>query len=307
MHLTPLPILKPWALAPGATIGIVAPASPFKKDELEQGMGILQHMGFHVRLSEGLFDARGYLAGEDHQRADRLLAMFSDPDVDAVMCARGGYGSMRILPLLDYEMIRAHPKPFVGFSDISALHHAIFMKTGMVTFHGPVVCSLGQVEDSSRIMLRQALCGQLPRAVVAPAMRPLLPGAAEGRLAGGNLTVLCHLLGTAFAPCFSGCILFIEDCGESLYRIDRMLTQMKLAGCFEGLGGIILGSFKDCGAEADIYILVTQIFEGCRVPIVAGLPAGHADSNWTLPLGANARLDADKAELIFLESAAIER
>ncbi|MBI5062534.1 MAG: LD-carboxypeptidase [Desulfatitalea sp.] len=302
MSMTFMSPLKPAALQPGATIGIVAPASPFQRDELEQGLGALRNMGFGIRLAEGLFDVRGFLAGEDHRRAAQLIAMFRDPAVDAVICARGGYGCLRILPLLDFDLIRAHAKPFVGFSDITALHHAFFMKTGMVTFHGPVVCTLGKDADLSRSALRQALCGQLPQAL-AVNLRSILPGMAEGRLAGGNLTTLCHLLGTPFAPLFDGCILFIEDRGEALYRIDRMLTQMKLSGCFDGLAGIILGSFKDCGAEADICNLVTQLFEERDIPIMAGLPAGHAESNLTLPLGINVRLDADKGELILLESA----
>lgn len=303
MSITPLPILKPAALQAGDTIGVVAPASPFQKNDLEQGLQILQGMGFNIRLAEGLFDARGYLAGEDHRRAAGLVGMFADPGVDAVMCARGGYGCLRLLPLIDYDLIRVHPKPFVGFSDITALHHALFLKSGMVTFHGPVVCSLGKDEESSRTALRQALCGQMPRVVTAPGMRTVLPGTAEGRLAGGNLTVLCHLLGTAFAPSFAGCILFIEDCGEALYRIDRMLTQMRLAGCFEGLCGITIGSFKDCGAEADICKLIAQVFEGRQIPVLAGLPAGHTERNRMLPLGVHVRLDADKGELILLESA----
>jgi muramoyltetrapeptide carboxypeptidase len=303
MSMPLMTVVKPTALSPGATIGIVAPASPFQKDELEQGVGILRDMGFNVRLAEGLFDVRGYLAGEDHLRAAQLMAMFSDDTVDAVMCARGGYGSIRILPLLDYELVRAHPKPFVGFSDITALHHAFFMKSGMVTFHGPVACTLGKDETFSRSALRQALCGHLPTILADKGVHSILPGTAEGRLAGGNLTILCHLLGTPYAPSFKGCILFIEDCGEALYRIDRMLMHMKLSGCLEGVTGIMLGSFKDCGPEADICNLVASVFDDRVIPITAGWPAGHAESNLTLPLGIRARLDADKGELVLLECA----
>ena len=303
MSVTQLPLIKPAALQTGATIGIVAPASPFQKDELERGLEILRHMGFRVRLADGLFDVHGYLAGEDERRAAQLLDMFRDATVDAILCARGGYGCMRILPLLDYGLIRRNPKAFVGFSDITALHQAFCMQSGMATFHGPVVCTLSSDEDLSRSSLLEALSGQLPAAVSGAQMRSILPGMAEGRLVGGNLTILCHLLGTPFANSFDGCILFIEDCGEALYRIDRMLTQMKLSGCLDGLAGIMLGSFKDCGAEADICNLVVQLFEEREIPIVAGLPAGHAKRNITLPLGIHVRLDAEKAELIFLESA----
>jgi muramoyltetrapeptide carboxypeptidase len=303
MSMPPLPLIKPAALQPGATIGIVAPASPFPKDELEQGLEILRQMGFGVRLADGLFDVLGYLAGEDGRRAAQLMEMFQDATVDAIMCARGGYGCLRILPLLDYHLIRRHPKPFVGFSDITALHQVFCMQSGLVTFHGPVVCTLSKDEALSRSALLETLTGHLPAAVSGGQMRSILPGVAEGRLTGGNLTILCHLLGTPFAPSFDGCVLFIEDCGEALYRIDRMLTQMKLSGCFEGLAGIMLGSFKDCGVEADICNLVRRQFEDREMPIVAGLLAGHAKKNVTLPLGIRVRLDADKAELIFLESA----
>ncbi len=303
MSMTPLPLIKPAALQPGATIGIVAPASPFQKDELEKGLEILRHMGFRVRLADGLFDVLGYLAGEDARRAAQLMEMFRDATVDGIMCARGGYGCMRILPLLDYHLIRRHPKPFVGFSDITALHQVFCMQSGMVTFHGPLVCTLSKDEELSRTSLLETLSGQLPAAVSGAQMRSILPGVAEGRLTGGNLTVLCHLLGTPFAPSFDSAILFIEDCGEALYRIDRMLTHMKLSGCLEGLAGIVLGSFKNCGTEADICNLVRQQFEERAIPIVAGLSAGHAQRNVTLPLGIHVRLDADKAELSFLESA----
>ncbi|MBI5895448.1 MAG: LD-carboxypeptidase, partial [Desulfobacterales bacterium] len=244
MSMTSLPLIKPAALQPGATIGIVAPASPFPKDELEQGLEILRYLGFRVRLADGLFDVLGYLAGEDARRAAQLMEMFQDATVDGIMCARGGYGCMRILPLLDYHLIRRHPKPFVGFSDITALHQVFCMQSGMVTFHGPLVCTLSKDEDLSRSSLFETLSGQLPAAVSGAQMSSILPGVGEGRLTGGNLTVLCHLLGTPFAPSFAGAILFIEDCGEALYRIDRMLTHMKLSGCFEGLAGIVLGSFK---------------------------------------------------------------
>ncbi|MFZ1985394.1 MAG: LD-carboxypeptidase [Desulfatitalea sp.] len=302
MAIAQITPIKPRALKPGATIGIVAPASPFKRDDLEQGLAILQNMGFGVRLAEGLFDTRGYLAGEDFCRAAQLQEMFGNVAVDAIMCARGGFGCMRILPLLDYELIRVNPKLLMGFSDITALHHALFVKAGLVTLHGPVVCTLGKADDSTRSSALQAFSGTSPNRLTAPALRAIQPGKGEGRLVGGNLSTLCHLLGTPFAPSYADCILFVEDRGEALYRIDRMLVQMKLAGCFEGVAGIVLGSFKDCGDEADIGDLVAQLFAGSDVPISAGWPAGHGECNWTLPLGIMARLDADKGELAFMES-----
>lgn len=295
--------LKPRRLKPGATIGVVAPASPFKREALEQGVAVLHASGYRTRLADGLFEKNGYLAGHDRHRADQLHAMFLDQRVDAIMCARGGFGSMRILALLDYALIRSHPKPFVGFSDITALHHTIFTHTGMVTFHGPMVCTLGRADAQTRASWQAVLSGSRPAGPLTGNHRALKPGKAKGVLVGGNLATLCHLIGTPFARNYENCILFLEETGEAPYRIDRMLVQMKLAGCFEKLAGLVLGSFKDCGIGAQIDTLVRQLFEYSDIPILAGVAAGHQNHNLTLPLGIMAALDADKGELQFLESA----
>jgi muramoyltetrapeptide carboxypeptidase len=293
--------LKPKRLEPGATIGVVAPASPFKREELEQGLSVLHAMGFDTCLADGLFEQNGYLAGSDQQRADQLQSMFCDDRIDAVMCARGGYGSMRILALLDYALLRSHPKPFVGFSDITALHHTLFCRTGLVTFHGPMVCTLAASDDQTRDAWLHMLCDPETPAPNT-GLRVVSPGSSRGKLIGGNLATLCHLIGTPFASNYADCILFIEETGETPYRVDRMLVQMKLAGCFDRIAGLVLGSFKECGETAEIDRLVRQIFDE-DIPILAGVNAGHANPNLTLPLGIMAALDAENGELKFLESA----
>jgi muramoyltetrapeptide carboxypeptidase len=303
MNLAHTHPLKPNRLKPGATIGVVAPASPFKQEALELGVSVLCAMGYHIRLADDLFGKNGYLAGPDRLRADQLHAMFIDEQVDAVMCARGGFGSLRILSLLDYALIRSHPKPFIGFSDITALHHAIYANTGMVTFHGPMVCTMGPAHMQTRASWQEMLSGSGAPGKIAGNHRVLKPGKSQGLLIGGNLATLCHLLGTPFAMHYENCILFIEETGEAPYRIDRMLVQMKLAGCFENLAGLVLGSFQDCGVEAQIDALVRQLFDDSGIPILAGVKAGHGSPNLTLPLGIKAALDADQGELQLLETA----
>lgn len=295
--------IKPRRLDPGAVIGVVAPASPFKRRVLMQGLKILQDMGYAVKTPPDLFVGEGYLAGTDEHRARQLQEMFIDDAVDAVMCARGGFGSLRMLPFLDWELLRRHPKPFIGFSDITALHHAFYQKTGIVTFHGPVVCSLPSSDRQTQTALYRALSTRLALSFRSPKIRTIRPGRAEGILLGGNLTTLCHLVGTPFASNLTGAVLFLEDTGEVAYRIDRMLTQMKLAGCFDGIKGVVLGSFSNGAKPAVISDLVRQLFADQDLPILAGMAFGHGHRNLTLPMGVRVHLDADDGRLILLECA----
>jgi muramoyltetrapeptide carboxypeptidase len=294
---------KPHALKPGDTIGIVAPASPFDPEEFARGMDRLRGMGFEPLAADRLFERERYLAGGDLQRSAQLHRMFMDDSVDAVMCARGGYGTLRLLAHLDYDLIRAHPKAFIGFSDITALHAVIQDRCGLVTFHGPTVTTLGKAEATTRDSFQKALTGATPACVAVDNGRVLKQGVAEGILAGGNLTTLNHLLGTPFAAHFHGTVLLIEDTHEAPYRIDRMLTQMRLAGCFEGLAGVLTGSFHECGALEDIDRVIVDCFDDMAIPILAGCAIGHDSLNLTVPLGVRVRLDAQSGELRFLESA----
>lgn len=293
-------IIVPPRIEPGATLGIVAPASPFERAALERGVTVLQQLGYAVRLADGLFAKEGYLAGEDVARAAQLHEMFADASVDAIISARGGYGALRVLPLLDFDLIAAHPKALIGFSDVTALLNLVRLKTGLVTFHGPMACTIHKGDNQTRESLVNVLTGSQSVLVVAEDGTVIRPGSAEGTLLGGNLATLCHLLATPFSPSFGDCILFLEETGEALYRVDRMLTQMRMSGCLDNVAGFILGSFKDCGALADIYDLVAERLSDFNVPILAGLAAGHGDRNLTLPIGLRVQLDADQKQLEFL-------
>ena len=299
-------LIKPQRLKPGDTVGVVAPASPFRRRVLSQGVKILQGMGYGVKLADGLFEAKDYLAGSDAHRASQLQAMFLDDGVDAIMCARGGFGSLRVLSHLDWERLRFNAKPFIGFSDITAIHQAFLFKAGLATFHGPVVCSLPSSDRQTQLSFNRAVTSEerISQKVAKP--RIINPGRAQGVLAGGNLTTLCHLVGTPFAAGYSGTVLFLEDTGESAYRIDRMLMHMKLAGCFEGVAGIILGSFRGGVRAAVVDRLVYQLFAGRKIPILGGLAVGHGRRNLTLPVGIPVELDVDSGKLTFLECATVD-
>jgi muramoyltetrapeptide carboxypeptidase len=295
-------VIRPKRLNAGDTIGIVAPAGPFDRELFEQGIAVIQSMGFATKTDPRIFSQQGYLAGPDASRAAQFNAMIADSQVKAVMSARGGYGSLRMLEALDYKAIGSRAKAFIGFSDITALHRAIFIRSSLVTFHGPMVTTLPQSDGQSRLSWYRALTEPLAPPFDLSRARVLKSGRAEGVLAGGNLATLCHLTGTSMGMGFGGQILLLEDIGEAPYRIDRMLTQMKMAGLFAGLAGLVLGSFEACGSDDDIDALVLERFADMSIPIVSGACVGHGRSNWTVPLGLITRLDTADGELRFLES-----
>jgi muramoyltetrapeptide carboxypeptidase len=296
-------IRTPARLKPGDTIGIVAPAGPFDKKLFERGLAVLESMGFQFVVSDRLFMQKGYLAGSDTHRADLINRLFEDQAIQAIVCARGGFGSMRILPLLDFELIRRHPKIFVGFSDVSALLSALCAQCQMVVFHGPVITTLADAPRETKDGLLAAVSSDRPVEIQLTGGRTIRPGVASGPVCGGNLTTLCHLVGTPFSPCFADQILFFEDRGEETYRIDRMLFQMKLAGCFDELAGLVLGTFTDCGALENIYKIIANLFADVDIPILAGLDAGHGNPNITIPMGVEATLDADRHLLTYHQAA----
>jgi muramoyltetrapeptide carboxypeptidase len=294
----PAPLL-PRRLRPGSLIGVTAPASPFAPDVFEQGVRALREMGFEVRYSEDLFDSCGYLAGPDEQRAAAFNRLVADPEIDAIMCARGGYGSLRILPLLDYARVAEHPKAVIGFSDVTALLWALYSRCGLIGFHGPLVTTLADAAPADRSALWNAVASEGHLRLHFESAAVIRSGHACAPVAGGNLTTLCHLLGTPYAPAFHDHIVFLEDRGEAPYRLDRMLTQMKMAGCFDGMQGLVLGSFKDCGAREDVWGVVAEMFDEAEWPILAGVDAGHSGPNVTIPLGVEAALDAERRTLVF--------
>jgi len=248
-------------------------------------------------IPDGLFEREGYLAGTDRHRAEILHQLFADRRVKAIICARGGFGAMRILPLLDTEMIRNNPKFFVGFSDITALLCVLHSQCGLTVFHGQMVEKLADSDLKTKESLRVALCSEKLPVIKAENGATIRGGIANGKVMGGNLSVLCHLLGTRFMPDFTGAILFLEDRNEAAYRIDRMLTQMKLAGCFENIAGLVLGHFEGCGKSEDVVRIINDIFQENNIPILWGLEAGHGLPNLTIPLGIDAVLDADNYHL----------
>lgn len=297
--------VKPPRLAPGDTIGIVAPASPFSQERFNKGVAVLESMGFRVSFDDDLFIKQEYLAGSDIHRADQVNRLFADREIKAIVCARGGFGAMRVLALLDYEAIKKHPKIFVGFSDISALLSVLDARCGLVAFHGPMVTTLADAGQETKEALLAALTSDVKLELIPANGRVINPGQASGPMAGGNLTTLCHLVGTPYAPSYSGKIVFFEDKGEAAYRIDRMLSQMKLAGCFEGLVGLVLGSFEDCGEFDEICRITAEMFKDAGIPVLAGFDIGHGKTNITIPLGIEATLDADRQRLMFHESATV--
>ncbi len=283
----------PPALSKKDAIGIVAPSSPFDRQKFDQGASVLKHMGYRLVVSDSLFSEQGYLAGSDRIRAQAFNACFADPDIRAIWCVRGGYGSMRILPLIDYDLIASNPKILIGCSDITALLNTVYARAGLVTFHGPMIASLGAAAPETIEGIEKAVSGEDAVMLKSAEDAPICPGTASGPVMGGNLSTLNHLLATPYEPDFSGHILLIEDIGEAPYRIDRMLSQMKMAGCFDKIAGVAAGSFVQCGDIEMVHLIIKDIFADLHIPVLAGLDFGHGDPNMTIAIGINARLDAD--------------
>lgn len=291
------------AIPANACFAIIAPAGPARLDG-EKAHRWFTSRGMQCRLYPGGSQAQGYLAGSDQQRLDDLHAAFADPDIDAILCMRGGYGSMRLLDRLDFDLIRRHPKPLIGYSDITALHTALNRHAGLITFHGAMLNAdlLGEKREPTVPSLLRQLRGELGEGDVLrhPDAYPLTcvqPGVASGRLLGGNLSLLCATLGTPAEIDSQGCVLFIEDVNEPLYRVDRLLTQLRLAGKLDGVRGVLVGDFAGITVPAMVPLL-EDIFGPLGVPVLAGWRSGHCDPNLCLPLGARVRLDSEKQVLV---------
>lgn len=291
----------PPALKPGDVIGVAAPAGPFEKDRFEKGINRLSDLGFSVHIPEGVFDRNGYLAGSDESRTEILNRLIRDEMVNAVIAARGGYGCMRILEHIDYGALARNPKIVMGFSDITALLTSIYSKSKCVSFHGPVATSLADADDETLSQTIDLLTGRFTGSINLDGGSVLSPGVAEGPLLGGNLTLLVHLLGTPWAPDFDGAVLFFEDVHEAPYRLDRMLTALRLAGVLDKAAGVAVGGFEGCGDDDEIRDVLERCLNGFHGPAVTGLPIGHGERNLALPMGVNVRLDAENGGLTFLE------
>ena len=297
---------------------MVTPASPIEPPRLRRGIARLQSWGFKVKIHPSVYNRRGYLAGDDYTRAQALNEIFADPEVRAVFCGRGGYGSVRILPHIDYRGIRSHPKVLLGYSDITCLHLAIYKKTRLVTFLGPMV----QTELSKRMPVynRDSLLGALtdtrsnvsltnPKSM--GSWRVLRKGIAEGVLLGGNLTLVAMLVGTPYLPDLKGKILFIEDIDEEPSSVDGMLFQMKLAGMLDKVSGLVIGEFTNCkpSKSSRPSLSLLQIFRdvlaGTDYPVIYNFASGHGRYTCTLPLGVRARIDTERREFALMESGVI--
>ena len=292
--------ILPPPLQRGDTIGIFCPAGPPKNlDLLHQGMELLQEAGFRVHI-EGALELRPgeYLADSDAQRAEALHRLWANEAIRAVMAVRGGYGCLRLAPLLDTGLLQSRCKWLIGFSDMTLLLNYVSRLTGMVCLHGPMTASLTRCRREDREILFSLLTGTVPDSLPLPGLEVLRRGTGQGRLVGGNLATLAHTLGTPWDSSFDGCILFLEDTGEYLYRLDRMLTQVAQAGRFDRLAGLLLGDFDRGDDEAANQRLKEQVWT--RVlelvppgfPIWANLPFGHQGRNLPLPVGMEARMDS---------------
>ncbi len=289
--------IKPPRLAPGDVIGVLAPAGPVAKEEIEPGMKALESLGFHVRLSPNLLLREGYLAGSDDLRLDDLHALFGDKGVKAIICARGGYGCLRLFDRIDFDLIKRHPKILVGYSDITSLLLAVYKRTNLVTFHGPVLRDITKNQGRNLEFLTRLLTSDDLITLRFERAKPMKDGRATGRLMGGNLSLLTHLLGTPFMPSLRGALLFIEERGEATYRVDRMLTQLRLSGLLDKCAGLMIGTFEDCGEGSAVASVIEERLSDLPFPIMTGLPVGHGEENLALPVGVRAVLDTSRMTL----------
>jgi muramoyltetrapeptide carboxypeptidase len=314
-------LLKPERLNFGDTVGIVAPASaPPDPQAVDRAAAALEKFGFQPKLAKNVRARLGFLAGTDRERAEDLMTMFADKKVKAIICLRGGYGASRILDRLDYETIRRNPKILSGYSDITSLHLALAKKVNLVSIHAPMLN--GALADPKvpaftknsffRTVMEANPAGSLRENYTEKTISVLRGGVAEGRLAGGNLSLICASLGTPFAPAFKSKILFFEDVSEKPYRLDRMLTQLWNAGVFSQVAGVAVGVNSQCDDDSENKTgeyrqsgaeVLQERLALVRVPVVTGLPFGHVDLNATIPVGVMARLDGKRGDLIITEAA----
>jgi muramoyltetrapeptide carboxypeptidase len=295
------------ALRPGDLVAVIAPAGPALPEQRAAVEALYARHDLRVRLYPGCHMRTGYLAGPDAQRLADLHAALADADVAALHCLRGGYGAMRLLDGIDMDQVRRAGKLLIGYSDITALH-ALWCRAGLPSLHAPMPASdlikPGREDDEAALfaLLRQGLCqGDTLAPVLAPVLAPAnlhVPGRAEGLLVGGNLSLVTALLGTPWAWPVDGAILFLEDINEELYRVDRMLTQLRLAGVLDRVAGFVLGSFTE---QAAPNALLREMLAGLGKPLLAGWPAGHGTPNQPLPLGLRVVLDATAGRIEMAE------
>jgi muramoyltetrapeptide carboxypeptidase len=314
------PPVRPPKLKPGSRIGLIAPGGPLlERDDLTRAEELCRALGYEPVLGHNANRRHGYLAGTDADRLADLNGALREPSLDAIWCIRGGYGAVRLLDRVDYEAMARRPKALIGFSDITALLNAITRLSGVVTFHGPLARASMPAftrQHFDRVLADSRPAGRLgryppPADVLVPREHRVVAlrrGSAEAPLVGGNLSLLQCLVGTPYFPELEGKILFLEDIGEDLYRVDRMLAHLRLSGALSQLAGVLVGRFSELrrfgpdGALGFDEVLSTYFGE-LKIPVAYGFPVGHLDEQWTLPLGVRARLDADAGEVELLEGA----
>ena len=297
------PLLRPHRLHTGDRVAVVAPAGVVPADRLDRGVAVLRGWGLEVDVKGHVLSRHprlGHLAGSDAERAADLTAAWTDPSTRAVIAARGGSGAHRFLDTLDWAALAAAgAKVLVGFSDVTAVHEAFAQRLGVATVHGPVVCSLGEAPEPERVWLRDLLMD--PALVSWDGSDVLVEGSADGVLAGGNLAVLAAGLGTAVSRPATGAIVVLEEVGEEPYRLDRMLSHLRRTGWFDGVRGVALGHFTDCGDPRQVRAVLAERLGDLAVPVLAGLHFGHQAPNLALPLGVRARLDTATRRLVLLD------
>jgi len=307
--------ILPGRLEQGARIGLVTPGSSVTPEQLNQAVAKFEKLGFATVYNDTVLSEHGYFAGPDRERADELMDMFIRKDVDAIWCVRGGYGSIRLLELLDYELIRQNPKIFMGYSDITALHTAIYQETGMVTYHGPVGTS-----DFNRFSLKS-----MKNILMDPVENYSCPykrekktrtnpeydrytisgGTAEGLLLGGNISVLDSIIGTPWEPDFQGRVVYLEEVGEKTYRLDKMIFHLLSATNLKEAAGIVMGACDECNVNdkptLSLRVALDELLKPLGIPVAYGLSFGHIKRMITIPNGIRARMDADRCKLELLE------
>ncbi|PKL24547.1 MAG: LD-carboxypeptidase [Spirochaetae bacterium HGW-Spirochaetae-3] len=315
-------MIKPRRLKKGATIRVVSPASGmWARSELWRGIEGIEALGFNVQTGASAFRNKHYLAGEDEERARDLMDAFVDPDVDAILCSQGGYGSARLFSLLDFSAVAANPKPFVGYSDITALHLMFGRLSGLVTFHGPNAAGFeqGYLTEYTRVAWEAAVEGEAPIGSISMAnpdgyLLKVTGGVAEGPIVGGNLTLVCASLGTPFEIDTRGKLLFFEELDTEPWIMDHMITQLANAGKLRDAAGIVIGDCRDCEPrkldpgfhnQCSFEDVIFDLLKPVGKPLIYGLPLGHGKDKATLPLGIGARLDATAGTLTLLEAATI--
>ena len=315
-------LIKATALKQGDTVGLITPGSYIDDEGLEKAVSNIESLGLKVKLAKNIRKVRGYTAGSVHERVSDIHQMFSDKSVNAVWCARGGYGCSSLLPHLDYELIKSNPKVFIGYSDITVLHQAIFKETSLVTFHGPVASSTF-TDYTKKYFYSMLFSKDVPPEVVPSADNDLKSeknvwykpktfkkGTSIGRLVGGNLSLINSLIGTQWELNYNNKILFLEDIGEAPYKIDRMLVQMNQVREFNSANAVVLGVFDDSEKPEDELSLTLEEmfsdnFSDIKVPCSYGYSFGHISDQFTLPLGVEVEVNSTKRTIKFLEAAVV--